>query len=466
MLKLRHRWWVLFCLFLPIWVLPVQGAEMVYEWQDFSKPFEKRLKEITLEQPAVVKVNLTALPAGQGYAELIVYTSAEGAFSYNTMISLSVNGHQLPVFSNGPGFKLSLPAGILLVGVNTFRFENAFSKSGSYDVYRLKLEFPDGLADTPAAAPATPPKEKEKMPAGPLDTKTKEPPSSDVAISTATQAKNAATPAQPVPVVQHNLDPGRRWAVIVGVSNYEDSRIPGLRYATRDAHGFYNWIVSPSGGRYAPSNVKLLLDQSATNERIKDALFNWLKQALEEDVVVIYFAGHGSAESPDAAQNLYLLPYNTKYDNIAVTGFPMWDIETALRRFVKAKRVVIIADACHAAGVGQAFDVAVRSERGVTISQINNSLQNLSDISEGVCVISASRDKEYSQEGRQWGGGHGVFSYYLLEGLKGAADFDQSGSVSIGEVSVYVSQQVRRATRNAQNPVIAGRFDPSLTIEK
>ena len=116
----------------------------------------------------------------------------------------------------------------------------------------------------------------------------------------------------------------------------------------------------------------MLLDKNATNEKIKDALFNWLKQAIEEDAVVIYFAGHGSPESPDAAQNLYLLPYNAKYDNIAVTGFP----------------------------------------------------------------------------------------------LKGAADFDKSGSVSVGEITVYVSQQVRRATRNAQNPIVAGRFDPSLVIGK
>jgi hypothetical protein len=54
----------------------------------------------------------------------------------------------------------------------------------------------------------------------------------------------------------------------------------------------------------------------------------------------------------------------------------------------------------------------------------------------------------------------------MLEGLKGAADFDNSGSVTIGELTVYVSQQVRRATLNAQNPIVSGSFDPSLTISK
>jgi len=121
-----------------------------------------------------------------------------------------------------------------------------------------------------------------------------------------------------------------KWAVIIGISNYKDTRIPSLRYASNDAQAFYNWAVSPHGGRYAPSNIKFLLNQEATGRKIKDALFIWLKQALAEDVVTIYFAGHGSPESPDSPDNLYLLCYDTDYQNIASTGFPMWDIETAL----------------------------------------------------------------------------------------------------------------------------------------
>ena len=119
----------------------------------------------------------------------------------------------------------------------------------------------------------------------------------------AEEPKQAAAPVRPAAPqrtpAQPEGDPGQRWAVVVGVSDYEDSRIPSLRYAARDAQVFHDWLVSPGGGRYAPAKVKMLLDHNATNEKIKDALFNWLKQAIEEDVVVIYFAGHGSPESPD-----------------------------------------------------------------------------------------------------------------------------------------------------------------------
>jgi len=263
-----------------------------------------------------------------------------------------------------------------------------------------------------------------------------------------------------------NQQLGQRWAVVIGISGYLDSRIPSLRYASNDAKSFYDWLISQNGGRYAPTRVTLLLDQNATGLNIKNALFSWLKKALEEDMVTIYFAGHGSPESPDSPENLFLLPYDTKYDNIAGTGFPMWDIETALKRFVKAKKVVVLADACHAGGVGQAYNITRRASRGIEVNPISTGFQNLSRIGDGVCVISASDNRQLSQESKDWGGGHGVFTYHLLQGLEGKADYNNDKSVTLGELIPFLSEQVRRSTRNAQSPTVAGKFDPALSIGK
>ena len=279
-------------------------------------------------------------------------------------------------------------------------------------------------------------------------------------------ATTKAQPSPQKPALPEKSLFRQHWAVIVGVSRYSDSRIPSLRYADADAKYFYNWLVSSNGGRYAPSNVKLLIDENATSRNIKDALFNWLRRAIEEDVVIIYFAGHGSPDSPDSPDNLYLLPYDTQYDNIAATGFPMWDVETAIKRFIKAKRIIVIADACHSGGVGQAFDVARRSVRGIGVNPINARLEQLTNAGKGVAVISASGDKQTSEEGRQWGGGHGVFTYYLMQALKGEADYNQDHKVSLGELIPYLSEQVRRATQSSQSPTVSGKFDPALTIAK
>jgi len=257
---------------------------------------------------------------------------------------------------------------------------------------------------------------------------------------------------------------GDRWAVIIGISAYEDSRIPPLRYAVPDAKSFYDWLTSPSGGKYSPARVSLLLNRRATLKNIKDAMFVWLRQPIEEDVITIYYAGHGSPESPNFPDDLFLFAYDTRYDNIATTAFPMWDIESAIKRFIKAKKVVIIADACHAAGVGQSFDVARRAKRGIEVNPISTGLQNLSKVGDGICVISATDEKQFSQESKDWGGGHGVFTYFLLKGLKGKADYNNDTNVTLGELIPYLSEQVRRATKNAQSPTVAGKFDPALSI--
>ena len=257
-----------------------------------------------------------------------------------------------------------------------------------------------------------------------------------------------------------------KWGLVIGISKYKDTQIPGLRYSTADAKAFYEWCISPNGGKYAPSRVKLLLDQDATGRNIKNALFVWLKQAIEEDMVTIYFAGHGSPASPDSPTNLYLLPHDVDYKDVATTGFPMWDIETALRRFIKAKKVVVIADACHSGGIGHDFDIARRANRAIKINPINAELHKLSKIGDGICIISASDDKQLSQESQKWGGGHGVFTYFLLKGLDGEADYNKDSSVTLGELIPFLSEKVRRETSNSQSPTVAGRFDPALSIGK
>jgi uncharacterized caspase-like protein len=116
--------------------------------------------------------------------------------------------------------------------------------------------------------------------------------------------------------------------------------------------------------------------------------------------------------------------------------------------------------------VGEAFDVGRRAGRGLTVVSVSSTLQNLSKISDGICIISASDDSQFSQESAQWGGGHGVFTFHLLEGLKGKADYNKDGLVTLGELIPFLSEQIRRETRNAQTPTVAGRFDPALSIGK
>jgi uncharacterized caspase-like protein len=252
----------------------------------------------------------------------------------------------------------------------------------------------------------------------------------------------------------------QRWAVVIGVSDYlySDRGITPLQFAHRDATAFWDFLHSPQGGGFDPDRTKLLINEQATTQNIRSGLYTFLRQATKDDLAVIYFAGHGAPE-PGRPENLYLITYDTNPEDLASTAFPMWDMETALKRYIVADRVVIIADACHSGGIGG--EGGLRSVGNANL--INTYLANLQNTRPGRAIITASEANQLSREGDTWGG-HGVFTYFLLRGLKGEADSDGNGVVTISESFNYVYNKVRRETNSQQHPNIQGRFDRNLPL--
>jgi uncharacterized caspase-like protein len=242
---------------------------------------------------------------------------------------------------------------------------------------------------------------------------------------------------------------GRRWAVVIGVSHYADAAIPALRYAEADARAMHDFLRSPLGGAVPAERIRLLVNEQATTAAIRDALFTFLQQAEPDDQVTIYVATHG-APDPARPANLYILSYDTDVQRMAATAFPMWDFQTAVRRQIAAQRVVVIADACHSAGT--LVDDAQR---------LNEAWDALFNPSMRM-TLSAARGTEYSREGPQWGGGHGVFTHALLEGLRGAADADHDGVVTFTEAAVWVERTVPSQTNGEQNPQRSGLGDVAM----
>src|SRR5439155_6422581 len=78
--------------------------------------------------------------------------------------------------------------------------------------------------------------------------------------------------------------------------------------------------------------------------------------------------------------------------------------------------------------------------------------------------LMASRPKELSYEGPQYGGGHGAFSYYLLKALEGAADKNKDGKVDVNEVINYVQAEVSKATNDKQHPREFGSMDNAVAL--
>ena len=246
----------------------------------------------------------------------------------------------------------------------------------------------------------------------------------------------------------------KRWAVVIGVGDYDSDDIPDLEFAPNDARAVRDFLLSDAAGPF--DEVLYLENERATGAAMREALFVFLQQADWDDLVVIYYAGHG-APDPGRPDNLYLLPTDTDLDRLAATGFPMWDVKTALRRQIAAERVLVIADACHSAGTADGEAVG-----GGDSNQIAGGFQELFTPSRRL-MLTAADTNEFSLEDERWGG-HGVFTHFLLDGLRGAGDLDSNGIVTVTELFDHVSTNVRGATSGRQNPQIAGLGDIPLAV--
>jgi uncharacterized caspase-like protein len=254
------------------------------------------------------------------------------------------------------------------------------------------------------------------------------------------------------------------WAIIIGISHYKDSNL-NLNYAHKDAEELYTLLKKSNGGFFKEDNVVKLLNEDASYLNIRRALRSFLQKPSSEDLVLIYFSCHGAFD-PIRPMVSYILPYDTDPDDIPTTGVPMREIEDSIRDNLLSKKIIIMADACHSAAIGgRAMGTKTINSAGF----INKYLQDLAKSTEGVALFTSAEANEVAFEDKRWGNGHGVFTYFLLEGLRGKADGygggEKDGVISIGELFEYVRDSVKESTDNKQHPSIGtSRYDRNLPL--
>jgi hypothetical protein len=248
------------------------------------------------------------------------------------------------------------------------------------------------------------------------------------------------------------------WAVVVGIDSYPN--IHPLKYAVADARAFYDLLVTDN--QVPPENVFLLLNEQATLPALRSTLGTKVKnRAGADDMVIIYFAGHGATErdmmSPDGdGLEKYLLPYEANPNDLYASALPMREVAYIFNR-IRSERLVFLADACYSGASGG---------RTVSVTEVR---ANLSDRflerlagGKGKVIITASSANEVSVEKEELG--HGVFTYYLMQGLRGPADTDADGLVTVDEAYRYVSVKVPAATGQEQHPVKKGNVEGQLVM--
>ncbi len=248
------------------------------------------------------------------------------------------------------------------------------------------------------------------------------------------------------------------WAAVIGINDYPHVR--QLRYAVDDAKAFYNYLVHSN--HIPAENVTLLINQKASLTKLRSTLGTHLKsKAGKEDMVIVYFAGHGATEkdvmSPDGdGLEKYLLPYDADPKDLYASALPMREISHIFHR-IRSERLIFIVDSCYSGASG-----------GRTVS-LTGVRANISDAfldriagGKGRIILTASGPNEVSSESEKLQ--HGVFTYFLLEGLRGKADTDKDGVITVDEVYGYVSKRVPQATGQEQHPVKKGSVEGRLIL--
>ncbi len=246
------------------------------------------------------------------------------------------------------------------------------------------------------------------------------------------------------------------YAVVIGISDYQDPAIPDLRYADKDAEAFANYLRSDAGGNLDADHLKVLLNEKATVAQFAMAL-DWLMEVVKEnDQVILYFSGHGDVEKKTITQPGYLLCWDAPsrvYLAGGALALPMFqDIITTLSAQNKAK-VVVITDACRSG------KLAGSSVGGSQITGANLAKQYSNEIK-----ILSCQPNEYSIEGEQWGGGRGAFSYHLIDALYGMADNNNDLIVNLQEAGRYIEDHVSAEVAPvSQVPMVLGNRTDALS---
>ena len=258
----------------------------------------------------------------------------------------------------------------------------------------------------------------------------------------------------------HNITPERaneapqRYAVVIGIGNYKDRKIPPLHYTVADAQGIHNVITSEKYGFVLKENVKILIDEQASTRNIKKTFGTWLKKNVKEnDSVIVYFAGHGAPE----AGRTYWVTYDSDIEDLYGTAIGNDSLSQMLNS-IASKTIIVFLDSCYsAATVNRGWHTRSLIEK--------DPFEKFKG--EGRVVITSSDGKQPSLEIQEYG--HGVFTYFLIQGLIGKADQDLDGYITLDEIWDHVKSNVLNTAKQFgihQTPIIDGRHSSGILISK
>jgi uncharacterized caspase-like protein/energy-coupling factor transporter ATP-binding protein EcfA2 len=226
-----------------------------------------------------------------------------------------------------------------------------------------------------------------------------------------------------------STDSRRLWVVLIGVNEYQDRTFPTLRYSVQDCLGLEEALKLVTVGRFAEREFLVHKDQPTLNA-VCGSLERVAHEARPQDIVLIYFSGHGALLD----QDLYFCLTDTWQEQLEATGLPLERLLGYLEK-CSASQQLLWSDACYSGGLPSSSTDTNQSTLFRDVLQ-TRARQNQGFYALLSCAAS-QRAWEFS------GLKNGVFTYFLIQGLQGGAADDKK-LVEVDQLYTYVSLQTER----------------------
>ena len=222
-------------------------------------------------------------------------------------------------------------------------------------------------------------------------------------------------------------------ALVIGIDDYIHTS--PLEYAVSDAKAVAS--VLEQKYKFAPGNIKLLLNEDAQRDNIMSSFLNYADRSHPDDRLLVFFAGHGHTKTGYRGEVGYLVPQDG--DSEQLSTLIRWDELTRNADLIPAKHILFIMDACYG---GLALPrLSAGAARFLKDMMLRRSRQ----------VLTAGKADEVVSDAGGPLPNHSVFTGHLIEALKGAAQTEE-GVITANGVMAYVYDRVSKDSQSDQTP--------------
>jgi hypothetical protein len=245
-------------------------------------------------------------------------------------------------------------------------------------------------------------------------------------------------------------------ALVIAIANYQQiNKLPPA--VLKDAKDIHDLLVDPQHCGYQLANVELLRDDQATQAAIRQGLTDLAARSDPDSTGFFYFSGHGGRVESGPYAGEYLLPVDADYasgESLAQTAIS-GDAFTQALRAIRARKVMVVFDCCHAAGIGEPKDAAPTLKTG-----FSDDYYEALKAGTGRAILASSRSTEYSYV--MPGAANSLFTQHLLGGVRGGIASDD-GLIRIFDLFEYLQPRVTGDQPN-QHPIFKAELEENFPV--